>query len=72
MYNKRIKTLIILSCLMALVPAARLVQLQLIHHPAVFERIDDLTKGSRHQMQTLRGQILDRQGRPGVATVYLV
>ncbi|MCH8217100.1 MAG: hypothetical protein IH892_10040 [Planctomycetes bacterium] len=40
--------------------------MQLIHHPAVFERIDDLKarRGSRHQMQTLRGQILDRKGRP--------
>lgn len=65
MYSKRIKILITLSCLMTLVPVARLVQMQLIHHPAVFERIDDLVsgKGSRHQMQTLRGQILDRKGR---------
>lgn len=63
MYSKRIKILVTLICLMTAVPAVRLVQLQLIHHPAVFERIDDLTKGSRHQMQTLRGQILDRHGR---------
>ncbi|MCH8193403.1 MAG: hypothetical protein IIA65_05235, partial [Planctomycetes bacterium] len=65
MYSKRIKVLIILSCLMTLIPAARLVQLQLVHHAAVFERIDVLKsgRGSHHQMQTLRGQILDRNGR---------
>ena len=65
MYSKRIKIWIILSCLTTLVPVARLLQMQLIPDPGVFPRIEELLarKGSRHQMQTLRGKIIDTHGR---------
>jgi len=65
MYDKRIKIFIIISALFSLVCVLRLVQMQLLPNSFVQDEIAQLKnqRGVSYQLKTLRGKILDRNGK---------
>jgi penicillin-binding protein 2 len=65
MYNKRIKIFVILVALLLLAFLLRLAQMQLLDDSFYRERIANLKlqKGLSRQLKTIRGKILDRQGK---------
>ncbi|MHC4154376.1 MAG: hypothetical protein ACYST6_05575, partial [Planctomycetota bacterium] len=65
MYGKRIKIFVILLSAMLLVCLLRLAQMQLLSGSFYRERINalKLEQGRYRQLKTLRGRILDRNGR---------
>ena len=65
MYNKRIKIFIIISTILILPSLLRLVQIQVLEHSFYMKGIKQLKlqQGVSRQLQTIRGQILDRKGR---------
>jgi penicillin-binding protein 2 len=65
MYERRIKIFVILSSLMVLLCIARLIHMQLLPTSTVQSDIERLKKqkGQSRQLKTVRGQILDRNGR---------
>jgi penicillin-binding protein 2 len=65
MYDKRIKIFIIISALFSLVCVLRLVQMQLLGSSFVQDEIAQLKnqRGVSYQLKTLRGKILDRNGK---------
>jgi penicillin-binding protein 2 len=65
MYERRIKIFVILSLLLTLLCVIRLVQMQLLPTSSVQSDIEQLKrqKGQSRQLKTVRGQILDRNGR---------
>ncbi len=65
MYNKRIKIFVFISTILVLPSLLRLVQIQVLEHSFYMEGIDELKlqRGVSRQLQTIRGQILDRKGR---------
>lgn len=64
MFNsKRIKVLVTITSLLMLVPVCRFAQLQLLSSPSYLEEIDRLQQGYSRQTQTIRGRILDRNGK---------
>ncbi|MCP4449877.1 MAG: hypothetical protein GY809_00325 [Planctomycetes bacterium] len=62
-YNKRVKILCLIAGLLTLIPIFRLAQLQLFSSPSYLAEIERLQRGTRQQTQTIRGRILDRNGR---------
>lgn len=65
MYNKRIKIFIFISTILVLPSLLRLVQIQVLEHSFYMEGLDELKlqQGVSRQLQTIRGQIIDRKGR---------
>ena len=65
MYNKRIKIFVIISTILILPSLLRLVQIQVLEHSFYMEGLDELKlqQGVSRQLQTIRGQILDRKGK---------
>ena len=65
MFGRRIKIFIIISTLLLLIFALRLVQLQLVSHPFYLKGVAELKlqEGVSRQLNTIRGKILDRKGR---------
>lgn len=61
-YNKRVKLFVIITGLLMLIPIARLVQLQFFSGPTYLSEIERLQQGRSEQTQTIRGNILDRNG----------
>lgn len=64
MYNKRIKIFIFISTILVLPSLLRLMQIQILEHSFYMKGIDELKlqQGVSRQLQTIRGQILDRKG----------
>ncbi len=69
MYEKRIKIFIILSATLLLLCLLRLIQMQLLPDSSVQIDIAELKKGISRQLKTVRGKILDRNGRVIAADV---
>ena len=65
MYSKRIKIFIFISTILVLPSLLRLVQIQVLDHSFYMEGLDELKlqQGVSRQLQTIRGQILDRKGK---------
>ncbi|MHC4206753.1 MAG: penicillin-binding transpeptidase domain-containing protein, partial [Planctomycetota bacterium] len=65
MYNKRVKIFVILSLLLLAVYMLRLAQMQLLTASSVQNEIAALKqqRGQTRQLKTIRGRILDRNGR---------
>jgi len=65
MYDKRVKTFIGISLSLLLIGLLRLVQMQLLADSSLQDEIAALKRqrGRSRQLNTLRGQILDRNGR---------
>jgi len=65
MYSKRVKIFVIFSAVFLVVCVARLAQMQLLSASSVQERIAELKRqrGQSTQLKTIRGKILDRNGR---------
>ncbi len=65
MYGKRVKIFVIFSAVFLAVCVARLAQMQLLSASSVQERIAELKRqrGQSTQLKTIRGRILDRNGR---------
>jgi len=65
MYSKRVKIFVIFSVIFLAVCVARLAQMQLLSASSVQERIAELKRqrGQSTQLKTIRGRILDRNGR---------
>ena len=65
MYGKRVKIFVILSAIFLAVCVARLAQMQLLSASSVQEKIAELKRqrGQSTQLKTIRGRILDRNGR---------
>ena len=63
MYEKRIKIFVILSALLLLLCLLRLAQMQLLPDSSLQIDIAELKKGISKQLKTVRGKILDRNGR---------
>jgi len=65
MYNRRVKIFVIFSLLLLAVFALRLAQMQLLTASSVQHEIAELKRqrGQSKQLQTIRGRILDRNGR---------
>lgn len=65
MYNKRVKIFVFGSVALLLVGVLRLVQMQLLADSTLQDEIAELKRqsGLSRQLKTIRGQILDRQGR---------
>lgn len=65
MYNKRIKIFVLISTIFVIPPLLRLVQIQILEHSFYMDGLDELKlqQGVSRQLQTIRGQILDRKGR---------
>jgi len=71
MYEKRIKIFVILSALLLLLCLLRLAQMQLLPDSSLQIDIAELKKGISEQLKTVRGEILDRNGRVIAADVPL-
>ncbi len=69
MYEKRIKIFVVLSAFFLLLCLLRLVQMQLLPDSSLQIDIAELKKGISKQLQTVRGKILDRNGRVIAADV---
>ncbi len=65
MYSRRVKIFVIFSVLLLGVCVLRLAQMQLLTASAVQEKIAELKRqrGQSKQLKTIRGRILDRDGR---------
>ena len=65
MYDRRAKIFIIVSVLLLSVCVLRLIQIQLLSSSRVQDDIAELKRqrGLSKQLKTLRGRILDREGR---------
>jgi len=65
MYNRRVKIFVIFSLLFLAVYLLRLAQMQLLTASSVQNEIAELKqqRGQSEQLQTIRGRILDRNGR---------
>ncbi|HUV68000.1 MAG TPA: penicillin-binding transpeptidase domain-containing protein [Sedimentisphaerales bacterium] len=65
MYSKRVKVFVIFSTMLLAVCVARLAQMQLLSASSVQEKIAELKRlrGQSTQLKTIRGRILDRNGR---------
>jgi len=65
MYNKRVKIFVIFSLLLLAVCLLRLAQMQLLTASSVQNEIAELKRqrGQSKQLQTIRGRILDRNGK---------
>ena len=65
MYNKRVKIFVIFSLLLLTVYMLRLAQMQLLTASSVQNEIAELKRqrGQTRQLKTIRGRILDRNGR---------
>jgi len=65
MYNKRVKIFVIFSLLLLAVCLLRLAQMQLLTASSVQNEIAELKlkRGKSRQLQTIRGRILDRNGK---------
>jgi penicillin-binding protein 2 len=65
MYNKRVKIFVIFSLLLLTVCIFRLAQMQLLTASSVQNEIAELKRqrGQTRQLKTIRGRILDRNGR---------
>jgi len=65
MYNKRVKIFVIFSLLLLAVCLFRLAQMQLLTASSVQNEIAELKRqrGQTRQLKTIRGKILDRNGR---------
>ena len=65
MYNRRVKIFVIFSLLLMAVCILRLAQMQLLSASSVQHEIAELKlqRGQSKQLQTIRGRILDRNGR---------
>ncbi len=65
MYSKRVKVFVIFSIMLLAVCVARLAQMQLLSASSVQEKIAELKRqrGQSTQLKTIRGRILDRNGR---------
>jgi len=65
MYNRRVKIFVIFSLLLLAVCLLRLAQMQLLTASSVQSEIAELKqqRGQSQQLQTIRGRILDRNGR---------
>ena len=65
MYNKRVKIFVIFSLLLLAVCLLRLAQMQLLTAYSVQNEIAELKqqRGQSRQLQTIRGRILDRNGK---------
>lgn len=65
MYDKRVKIFIVVSLSLLLIGVLRLVQMQLLADSSLQDEIAALKRqrGRSRQLNTLRGQILDRNGR---------
>ncbi len=65
MYNKRIKIFVFISTILIVPSLLRLVQIQVLEHSFYMEGLDELKlqQGVSRQLQTIRGQILDRKGK---------
>ena len=65
MYNKRVKIFVIFSLLLLAVCVFRLAQMQLLTASTVQNEIAKLKRerGQTRQLKTIRGRILDRDGR---------
>jgi penicillin-binding protein 2 len=63
MYDKRIKIFVVISVFLLLVCLLRLAQMQLFPDSSLQIDIAELKKGISRQLKTVRGKILDRNGR---------
>jgi penicillin-binding protein 2 len=65
MYDKRIKIFVIISAALLLVCLLRLIQMQLLPDSSLQGEIEELKRqrGLSRQLKTIRGRILDRNGR---------
>ena len=65
MYEKSIKIFVVISSVLVLLCVIRLIQMQLLPTSTVQSDIEQLKKqkGQSRQLKTVRGQILDRNGR---------
>lgn len=65
MYNRRVKIFVIFSLLLLAVCLLRLAQMQLLTASSVQHEIAELKqqRGQSRQLQTIRGRILDRNGK---------
>ncbi len=65
MYNRRVKIFVIFSLLLLAVYVIRLAQMQLLTASSVQHEIAELKqqRGQSRQLQTIRGRILDRNGK---------
>ena len=65
MYNRRVKIFVIFSLLLLAVCLLRLAQMQLLTASSVQHEIAELKRkrGQSKQLQTIRGRILDRNGK---------
>lgn len=65
MYGKRVKIFIAFSTIVLIVCILRLFQMQVLPSSQVYDKIAELElqKGLSHRLNTLRGRILDRNGR---------
>ena len=65
MYSRRVKIFVILSVFLLVICLFRLAQMQLVDDSKYREKITELKRqrGHSQQLKTLRGKILDREGR---------
>ncbi|HUW19395.1 MAG TPA: penicillin-binding transpeptidase domain-containing protein [Sedimentisphaerales bacterium] len=63
MYARRIKILVALIALLVIICLLRLAQMQLLSGSFYYDEVDKLRTGPSRQLKTVRGRILDRNGK---------
>ncbi len=63
MYDKRVKIFVAVSAVLLLICILRLIDMQLLPDSSLQDAISELKQGQARQLQTIRGQILDRKER---------